>query len=158
MKRFLLLFTASLSFLGAAPAQAAPVDCEPARCAVQTALDAECPCDAARNHGRHVSCVARVVNRLSREGAIPTNCKGKIRRCAARSVCGKPGFVTCRVPTSTCDLSTGTCAADASLACATDLDCGSRCSVKRTAELCLARGGEVGAGSSCCSDCSAPAE
>ena len=34
----------------------------------------------------------------------------------------------------------------------TDLDCGSRCSTKRTAELCTALGGVAGGGS-CCSAC-----
>jgi hypothetical protein len=71
-----------------AVAAEALVDCEPARCAVQAALEAECPCTAASNHGRHVSCVAHVVKRLADEGTIPVNCKGKIKRCAARSVCG----------------------------------------------------------------------
>jgi hypothetical protein len=137
------------------PANAAPTDCEPARCAVQAALDSECPCDQATNHGRHVSCVARVVNRLSKDGTIPINCKGKIRRCAARSICGKPGFVTCHLPTDTCDLTTGTCAGDATVACLTDVDCGSRCRVKRSADLCVERGGVVGASGTCCADCAA---
>lgn len=146
------LFVASLA--GTA-ALAQPVDCEPARCAVQAALDQQCPCTEATNHGRYVSCVARVVNRLARDGVIPRNCKGKIRRCAARSTCGKPDFVACHVPTSTCDLSAGTCTDDATVACATDLDCGSRCSIKR-AERCEARGGVEGASGMCCADCVAP--
>lgn len=156
MKLRSVLVATSFILLSSWSAQAEPVDCEPARCAVQAALDQECPCAEATNHGRHVSCVARVVNRLSREGAIPTNCKGKIRRCAARSICGKPDFVTCHVPTSTCDLATGTCTEDATVACLTDLDCGSRCSIKRSADLCVERGGTVGAGGTCCADCSAP--
>ena len=45
---------------------AANVDCEPARCAVQTAIAARCPsCDGADNHGRYVSCVARIVRELT---------------------------------------------------------------------------------------------
>ncbi len=142
--------------LAATSAAAAPVDCEPARCAVQTALDAECPCDQATRHGQHVSCVARVVNRLAREGMVPKTCKGKIRRCAARSVCGKPDFVTCQIPTSTCDTVTGFCTEDATVACLSDLDCGSRCKIKRDAERCAARGGTVGTSSTCCADCAAP--
>jgi len=45
----------------------AQTDCGSARCAVQAAIDQECPCTTALNHGRHVSCVAHVVNRLSRD-------------------------------------------------------------------------------------------
>ena len=52
----------------------AQVDCEAARCAVQEALNTDCPCDAATNHGRHVSCVAHVLKRLSKDGTIPTTC------------------------------------------------------------------------------------
>jgi hypothetical protein len=133
-----------------------PVDCEPARCAVQSAIQLACPCDGQTNHGRYVSCVAHVVKRLSDEGQIPINCRGKIRRCAARSTCGKAGFVTCRVPVDSCDLGTGTCTGNPAQACATDLDCGSRCSVKRTAELCQALGGVPGASGSCCSNCVTP--
>ena len=137
----------------------AAVDCEAARCAVQAALDTECPCSAASNHGRHVSCVAHVVKRLSAAGMVPTECKGKITRCAARSVCGKEGFVTCQIPvTGTCDLASGTCVENSALLCASDADCviGTKCKTKRSADLCLANGGTVGASPTCCSDCVAP--
>src|ERR1043166_6711119 len=61
-----------------------------------------CSCDG--NHGRYVSCVARAVNDLVRNHGFPTNCKGAVTRCAARSTCGKKdGFVTCAV------CSPGTC-------------------------------------------------
>ena len=137
----------------------AATDCEAARCAVQAALDAECPCTAATNHGRHVSCVAHVVKRLSADGTVPRECKGKITRCAARSVCGKEGFVTCQIPvTGTCDLGTGTCVENATLLCTSDADCviGTKCKTKRTSDLCLASGGTVGTSPSCCADCVAP--
>jgi hypothetical protein len=130
--------------------------CEAARCAVQAALDQECPCSTATNHGKHVSCVAHVVNRLAKDGTVPTNCKGKIKRCAARSICGKPGTVTCQIPQlGTCDTTTGTCVEDATIVCTSDADCviGSRCSTKHSADLCTAAGGSVGAGTSCCADC-----
>jgi hypothetical protein len=131
---------------------AAGVDCEPARCAVQAAVDAACPCDAATNHGKHVSCVAHVVKDLSRQGLVPTNCKGKVKRCAARSTCGKkPGFVTCTVPTDVCDPGTLTCLGNPTLACATDADCGTRCRTKSSAEKCPAPG-VVGSGT-CCASC-----
>lgn len=149
----------TLLLVGASSAWAAS-DCEAARCAVQQALDAECPCTAAAKHGPHVSCVAHVVRRLSAAGQVPTECKGKITRCAARSICGKAGFVTCQIPQlGTCDLGSGTCVENAALACTSDADCvlGSRCRTKRSAELCTASGGTVGAGNSCCATCVAPA-
>ena len=132
---------------------AAQVDCEAARCAVQQAISAACTCDGQANHGRYVSCVAHVVKRLSDDGAIPVNCKGKIKRCAARSTCGKAGFVTCRVATDTCDPATLTCVGNPTVTCAVDLDCGSRCSTKRSAEICEAQGGTSGGSGSCCSTC-----
>jgi hypothetical protein len=131
-------------------------DCEASRCAVQAAIDQQCPCSAASNHGRHVSCVAHVVNSMAKQGAIPTNCKGKVKRCAARSICGKEGFVTCQVPVvGICDTIAGTCVDNSAVTCATDADCtiGTRCHTKRSGELCTAAGGTVGGGSSCCADC-----
>ena len=135
------------------PALAEVIDCEPARCAVQDAINANCSCDAATNHGRYVSCVAHQIRQLSIAGLIPTTCKGKVQRCAARSTCGhKTGFVTCRIPTDTCDLLTLTCVGNPALTCATDLDCGSKCSIKSSAERCLTRGGTPGSGT-CCASC-----
>ncbi len=140
--------------LAITPSWAARPDCEPARCAVQAAIADECPCDGQENHGRYVSCVAHVVKRLSAPGGpIPTNCKGKVTRCAARSTCGKPGFVTCLTPADTCDLTTGTCVEDPSLVCLTDLDCGAKCKIRSSAESCELRGGTVGTASNCCANC-----
>ena len=155
MRAIWILVFGAVAALGGSVASAA-VDCEPARCAVQAAIDAECPCTGASNHGRHVSCVAHVVKRLSDDGAIPTNCKGKIKRCAARSICGKEGFVTCQIPvTGTCDTVAGTCVENAALLCLTDADCvlGTKCKTKSSGDLCLERGGTIGAGTTCCSDC-----
>jgi len=165
MMRFVLVVAlGALGLLGVGgQANAAPTDCEPARCAVQAALDSECPCDlgipsgtAQANHGRYVSCVAHVVKALAKDGTIPKNCKGKIVRCAARSICGKEGAVTCLIPVlGTCDTTTGTCVEDAALLCTSDADCvvGTRCKTKRSAEQCLAKGGAVGESPTCCSDC-----
>src|SRR5512139_173521 len=97
-------------------------DCNAYRCAVQAAIDANCPCGTADNHGRYVSCVAHQVKQLSNTGVIPKRCKGKVQRCAARSTCGKAGRETCRLP-GTCDLTTGTCVRPASGSCTSDADC-----------------------------------
>jgi hypothetical protein len=137
----------------AVPAQSQPGDCEAARCLVQSEIEADCPCDDATNHGRHVSCVARTIRRLWQQGDIPTNCKGKIQRCAARSTCGKEGAVTCLRPTSTCDPTLLTCASDPNVPCTTDLECGARCSLKRSADRCTEAGGTVGSSTTCCANC-----
>ena len=156
MKLMLALVTALLLALPAGQAAAQNgVDCEAARCAVQDAINQRCPCEAATNHGKHVSCVARVVKELSRNGAIPTNCKGKVKRCAARSTCGKPGFVTCTfTELGTCDPTALTCDAPVGQICATNADCviSSACRTKSSAEHCTALGGTFGQGT-CCASC-----
>lgn len=131
-------------------------DCEAARCAVQTALASACSCDTAGNHGRYVSCVAHVVKQLSDAGRIPVNCRGAVKRCAAKSICGKPGFVTCQIPTDTCDQTTLHCLAQPTVACLVDADCGTRCKIKHSSDLCASAGGAVGTSSTCCSSCTAP--
>src|SRR5262245_50739178 len=145
-----IIFVTTLIFLGgAAGPLSAQVDCEAARCAAQAEINRQCPCTAATNHGRYVSCVTHVVKTLAANpDLVPPNCKGKVTRCAARSTCGKSGFVRCLFPTDTCDLATGTCTENPALACTTDLECGSRCSTKRSSDTCSAQGGtDGGAGS-----------
>lgn len=151
----IVLTAALVVTVRALPAVAQPVDCEPSRCAAQAALDG-CGCDTASNHGRYVSCVAHAVNTLAKQRSIDVRCKGKIRRCAARSICGKVGFVTCNIPTDTCDLTTGFCTADPTVACTADIDCGSVCRIKSSSDLCLASGGQVGTGATCCTAASCP--
>jgi hypothetical protein len=151
-------FVLALTILAAAsPARAERVDCDPARCAVQAAIAAECPCEAAINHGQYVSCVAHIVRRFASDGTIPITCKGKVTRCAAKSTCGKAGFVTCQVPTDTCTIATGavtgTCADDPTIVCATDLDCGATCKIKSSADRCAGLGGAVGTANTCCAAC-----
>ena len=73
----------------------------------RAAVEANCDCETAENHGAYVSCAAAqakavIVNNKS--------CRGVVKKCAARSTCGKPGFVTCNIPRyGTCDLVTSTC-------------------------------------------------
>jgi hypothetical protein len=59
-----------------------------AGCSLTQLLD-ECEV-AATNHGRYVSCVAHLTNRLKKAGDISGKEKGKIQSCAARSDIGKP--------------------------------------------------------------------
>lgn len=94
-----------------------------------------CPCDGFANHGQYVKCARGVANMLADLGTLPNNCKGSVVSCAARSTCGKPGFVTC---------------------CTTDRRGKTRCSIKKGADKCKApKGGSacVGLLSSCCDAC-----
>ena len=105
--RFLVVLAAVLPLWAPGGALAAATDCEPARCAVQSAIDQECNCATASNHGRYVSCVTHVVRRLTENGTVPNTCRGKVTSCAARSSCGKAGFVACHIPTDVCDIPAG---------------------------------------------------
>ena len=77
-------------------AQRSDAKCDPvadaADIAAAQAAAATCDCAAAENHGQHVSCVAHAV----KEAALANpSCGAAAKKCAARSTCGKPGFVTC---------------------------------------------------------------
>jgi hypothetical protein len=123
-----------------------------AAAALRATLAADCPCTASTNHGQYVSCVNRHIRDAVAKQQLPTNCKGAVTRCAARSTCGKKtGFVTC----SRCEA--GTCASgfcdDGVTACSTSATCPgvvTHCSTKSSAELCM---GVVGSGSCCDATC-----
>ena len=150
--KWTMAIAALLAVVRAAPA-ASPSDCEAARCAVQQAIAQNCPCTTATNHGQYVSCVAHQVKKLQANGSIPTNCKGKVTRCAARSTCGKSGFITC---TPTCNIippaTTGTCANDPTVMCTSNSDCGT-CHTRRATSC--PSGTTAGSGT-CCAACASP--
>jgi hypothetical protein len=163
MKRLLAAaVTASLVFIAAGHVRAQEeLTCEDYRCQFQARLD-ECSCEQgpsdegkSPNHGAYVSCVAHIVNDLVAEG-LPTKCKGKLKRCAARSVCGKQesGFATC----TTFEYGTcveGVCDTDGVTTCTADTDCiaSTRCKITRHPETCEAAGGAVNLAPTCCSSC-----
>ena len=104
--------------------------------AEETCTTAGAGCSNALNHGAYVSCIIRELNALVQSNTLPRSCKGKAKKCAARSTCGKPGAVTC-------------CLANQS---------GhghSKCSVTSSAGSCAAKGGCAGNFSSCCDACAA---
>jgi hypothetical protein len=124
---------------------------------VGAAVAACCPCDAPQfsNHGRYVSCVAHATNALRRADCLDAEARRSLKRCAARSTCGKPGFHTC------CFTFPGVCGDDAlcvgtdeAIPCTSELGCPERhrCTIKSDEGLCLAAGGVPGTGS-CCSAC-----
>ena len=58
-------------------------------------------CANAPSHGKYVSCIAHQTKALSSGDtpSLPKSCKGAVKKCAARSACGKQakGFATCCV-------------------------------------------------------------
>jgi hypothetical protein len=98
-------------------------------------IDAECACDGAATHGAYVRCAAAVASTRVRDGLLPRACRSTVKRCAARSTCGKRGFVTC---------------------CRTKAGGTPSCSIRRDASACQAPSGgtaAVGSGPSCCDAC-----
>ena len=101
----------------------------------QVAMD--CDCAGAATHGSHVRCSRSVATIRVTQGMLPRACKGAVARCAARSTCGKPGFVTC---------------------CRTKPNGKTKCLLKRASASCVPPGGGsacVGSFSSCCDACDA---
>ena len=112
-----------------------------------------CSCNESPTHGQYVRCIAQAAAVQS----LPRNCKGLVKRCAARSTCGKPtGFVTC------CFARPGVCdggrCQDGDTPCSGDEDCPprNRCTVKSSAAACVARGGSPSGGSCCDVVCGLP--
>jgi len=115
-----------------------PGDAE-AVAAARDQVATDCDCAGAVSHGAYVSCAAGVANARAKADPqlLPTYCKGAVKRCAARSTCGKPGFVTC---------------------CRTSSAGTTKCSTKRDSAHCIApAGGDACTGdpafSSCCDAC-----
>ncbi len=104
--------------------------------AARQAVEDECNCAGAPNHGQYVKCAAGVANARAKAdpSLLPTSCKGQVKKCAAKSTCGKPGFVTCCVTKNSA----------------------TKCKLKKSETACTDKGGLVGACTSCCDACPAP--
>jgi len=59
--------------------------------AARAAVAANCDCAAAATHGAYVSCAAHQATLT----LVDKSCARFVERCASKSTCGKPGFVTC---------------------------------------------------------------
>jgi len=121
----------------AMPSVAGAAKCsdEAAVAAARAAAEATCDCDGSGTHGEYVSCVNDVARERVAAGTLPANCKGEVTRCAAKSTCGKPGFVTC---------------------CRVDKKGKVKCSIKKSAEKCQSSTKTiacVGSSESCCDAC-----
>ena len=118
-------------------AQRSDAKCDPTADAADIALAqaaaATCVCATFDNHGQYVSCVAHAVKEAPLENR---SCGAAVKKCAARSTCGKPDeFVTC---------------------CRTKANGTTKCSTKSSAERCKPpKGGSacVGVFASCCDAC-----
>ena len=121
-----------------APAVAGAACTDPrAVAATRAAADVLCSCSAATDHRQYVKCVAGVANASVKNGSLSKQCKRAVVKCAAKSTCGTPGFVSC---------------------CRTTATGITKCSVKVSASKCAApKGGAacVGLAASCCDACSA---
>lgn len=98
-------------------------------------IEAECNCDGAANHGGYVRCAAHLAKDAVKAGTLSRSEAHLVKRCAARSTCGKRGFVAC---------------------CRTNAKGVERCSIKHGAAKCKApkRGSaRVGSRPSCCDAC-----
>jgi hypothetical protein len=156
--------------LASSPAGAAPKPCdEAAVAAASAAVAAACPCDGKtapdgslvpwKNHGQYVRCVSQETTKQIRTsgGTLTRRCMRTSVRCGARSTCGKPGSVACRIHDDCIGdaapgdgTQAGTCEHDITVACDTSADCAvRRCSVKRSALVCDAAGGASSSGSCC---------
>src|SRR4029453_12499242 len=96
----------------------------------RAAVAANCDCASAASRSEYVRCAtqqaeATLVNR---------GCRGRVKKCASKSTCGKPGSVTC------CRTKDGV----------------TKCKTARSAASCEAKGGTVGTCASCCDACPAP--
>jgi hypothetical protein len=101
--------------------------------AARQAADAACNCATSDNHGDYVSCVADVAQQRVDNNQLPANCKGAVTSCAAKSTCGKEGFVTC---------------------CRVDRRGRTKCSIKKEGKCKAPRDGSASTGTgSCCDAC-----
>lgn len=142
--RITMLTLGAAALLLAARDVRAACDDPGAVAATRAAADAQCElegngCTSATNHGQYVACVAQKTNAAVLAGTLPKECKGAVKKCAAKSTCGKAGFVTCcrHKPKSDGTIAT-------------------KCTIKRDAAHCLPpKGGTAcpGTHASCCDAC-----
>jgi hypothetical protein len=162
--------------LAPAPSWARPGS-EPVECPTDLAAELafECPCEglpgspgeapAWRNHGQYVRCVVHFMNDLRKSDCLTDDARRLVKRCSARSTCGKEGRVLCCLTEAgTCDDVTpgnlaeeGVCAGDPDVSCDTDADCTkTRARVAADEATCLADGGTAAGTGSVCTPCTPP--
>ena len=107
---------------------------------VRMGAEATCHCTTATNHGQYVKCVAAYA-KSQVPANLDKNCTGAVKKCAAKSICGKPGSVTCCVTKNAV----------------------TSCKTKKSVDQCTAKNGVVTGTlspptgcSSCCDACTNP--
>ncbi len=60
-----------------------------------TAIQAQCECASAATHRDFIICAERVAKQRKQANLLPPECINEANRCAKRSTCGRPGWVTC---------------------------------------------------------------
>jgi hypothetical protein len=92
-------------------------------------------CATATSHAAYVSCVAAQAKAAVKAGTLPKKCKNAVVKCAAKSTCGKSGFVAC---------------------CRTTKKGKTACGIKPSAKCTTPKGGPCpGSPLSCCDSCGA---
>src|SRR5438552_10905694 len=132
----------AVALLGTAPHHVFAAGCTDSEAVANARVAAEAACNqlgmgcaTAPTHGQYVSCVAHQASAAVKARTLPKECKGAVKKCAAKSTCRKSGSVTC---------------------CRTTATGVQTCRVKRSAAACKApKGSSACAGDmpSCCDAC-----
>jgi len=93
----------------------------------RAAVAANCDCAGAASRGEYVRCATQQAESV----LVNRGCRGRVKKCASKSTCGKPGSVTC------CRTNSGE----------------SKCKTMRSAAACQDKGGIFGTCMSCCDAC-----
>jgi hypothetical protein len=91
-----------LALLGAAVTDSADASCSSPKCPDQLAVDdlrariaVECDCDGAASPKDWARCVKQITKEAAADGTLPKACSKVVRRCEAKTTCGKQGAVVC---------------------------------------------------------------
>src|SRR5262245_63283613 len=90
----------------------------------RAAVADNCSCAGAASRGEYVRCATQQAESV----LVNRGCRGRVKKCASKSTCGKPGSVTC------CRTKNGE----------------SKCKTMRSAASCQHKSGTVGTCTSCC--------
>src|SRR5262245_18620369 len=96
----------------------------------RAAVEDNCSCTGVASRAEYVRCATQQAEAV----LVNRGCRGRVKKCASKSTCGKPGSVTC------CRTKNGE----------------SKCKTMRSAASCEAKGGTVRTCTSCCDACPEP--
>jgi len=90
----ILLVTSAMPEVAVAACGDGPNDLA-ALAATRDQVEATCSCRSASSHDEYVDCALGVISSSIASSDLPTPCASAAKRCARRSVCGRPGAVAC---------------------------------------------------------------